>query len=46
MEETTRASAHGSLVLVLAWLIVGLPLVWGVAQTVHKALALFGAGAE
>jgi hypothetical protein len=27
--------------LVVAWLIVGVPLVWGVWQVVHKSLALF-----
>ena len=27
--------------LVLAWLAVGLPLAWGVAQTLMKSLALF-----
>lgn len=27
--------------LVLAWSLVGLPLLWGVSQTVIKALALF-----
>lgn len=30
------------LILILAWLAVGLPLFWGVAQTFKKALALFG----
>ncbi|MDJ0367733.1 hypothetical protein QMK33_21515 [Hymenobacter sp. H14-R3] len=34
-EETTGGSA------VIAWLIVGLPLAWGVSQTFIKALALF-----
>jgi hypothetical protein len=34
-EETTGGSA------VLAWLVVGLPLAWGVSQTFIKALALF-----
>jgi hypothetical protein len=29
------------LVLAAAWLAVGLPLFWGVAQTIKKALALF-----
>jgi hypothetical protein len=28
-------------VLALAWLAVGLPLTWGIAMTVSKALALF-----
>jgi hypothetical protein len=27
--------------LVLAWLAVGLPLLWGVLQTLQKTLALF-----
>ena len=27
--------------LVLAWLLVGIPLVWGVAQTLENALKLF-----
>jgi hypothetical protein len=27
--------------LVFAWLFVGLPLVWGVVQTILKAMALF-----
>ncbi len=35
----TRAS--NSVVLALAWLAVGLPLLWGVAQTIGKAAALF-----
>lgn len=34
-EETSSGSA------VLAWLYVGVPLVWGVSQTFIKALALF-----
>jgi len=25
----------------IAWLVVGVPLVWGLSQTVQKALALF-----
>jgi hypothetical protein len=27
--------------LVLSWTAVGLPLLWGVAETLNKALALF-----
>jgi hypothetical protein len=37
-------SAHPSsswLGLALAWLAVGAPLLWGVAQTIKKALPLF-----
>ena len=36
---TTEESAGGS--AVLAWLYVGVPLLWGVSQTFLKALALF-----
>jgi hypothetical protein len=35
----TEESAGGS--TVLAWLYVGVPLLWGVSQTFIKALALF-----
>jgi hypothetical protein len=28
-------------VLIGAWLVVGVPLLWGVGQTIAKALALF-----
>ncbi len=35
-------SKSGPLILILAWLAVGLPLFWGVAQTFKKALDLFG----
>ncbi|GGK18182.1 hypothetical protein GCM10008955_09500 [Deinococcus malanensis] len=38
-EET---AAPGAMIkMVLAWLLVGIPLAWGVAQTVLKALPLF-----
>jgi len=30
-----------SLLLVVSWLWVGLPLLWGVEETIKKALALF-----
>ena len=29
--------------LALAWLAVGVPLAWGVVETLKKAMALFGA---
>ena len=35
-------SPSSPVILVLAWLAVGLPLLWGVAQTFKKALTLFG----
>jgi len=38
----TRASSGNQVVpLVLAWLGVGLPLAWGVLETLSKTLALF-----
>ena len=36
-----HAGIQSPLALVLAWLIVGLPLLWGVVQTLEKAWALF-----
>ena len=36
--ETTRTQW---LELVIAWAIVGVPALWGVAQVVEKSLALF-----
>jgi hypothetical protein len=40
-EAKTAPGAKSSVVLLLAWLSVGLPLLWGVAQTIRKTLALF-----
>jgi hypothetical protein len=37
-ESTTTSSL---VVLALAWLVVGIPLLWGVFTTLKKALALF-----
>jgi hypothetical protein len=34
-------ASGGVIVLILAWLAVGIPLLWGVGQTIKKALALF-----
>ena len=28
-------------ILVFRWLVVGVPLTWGIIQTLHKSLALF-----
>jgi hypothetical protein len=42
MADQPKASSTGSaVILVAAWLGVGLPLAWGVAMTITKALALF-----
>jgi hypothetical protein len=38
MNETGKSSRGA---VALAWLAVGLPLAWGVAQTIVKSLALF-----
>ncbi|HEY4012602.1 MAG TPA: hypothetical protein VGM06_04655 [Polyangiaceae bacterium] len=39
--HSSASNASNSVILVVAWLGVGLPLAWGVALTVTKALALF-----
>ena len=41
--RTTRQAtlSRNPAIVALAWLAVGLPLLWGVAQTLRKALALF-----
>ena len=33
--------ATSTVTLVLAWLAVGVPLLWGVVETLRKAMALF-----
>jgi hypothetical protein len=40
-EARRSPSATGRVVLILAWSAVGLPLLWGVVQTIEKALPLF-----
>ncbi|HVT53032.1 MAG TPA: hypothetical protein VHE77_15730 [Dongiaceae bacterium] len=34
-----------TLQVILAWLLVGIPLLWGVYITLHNSLPLFGGGA-
>ena len=44
MSETNNASTTDTKTVVelaLAWIVVAVPLLWGVAQTLNKALALF-----
>jgi hypothetical protein len=43
VSQREKASAGSSqwLALTIAWTIVGVPTLWGVAQTVVKSLALF-----
>jgi hypothetical protein len=41
-ESGSQSSQSNSAIkLALAWLAVGVPLLWGVVQTLKKALALF-----
>ena len=39
-DQTTTARSR--LLLILFWLYVTIPLLWGVASTLKKAMALFG----
>ena len=41
MTADSSAVGGNKVVLILAWLAVGLPLFWGVAETIGKAAALF-----
>ncbi len=41
MTSQNPRSSRDMIVLALAWLAVGAPLIWGVAQTLKKALPLF-----
>lgn len=46
MPDTTNDTASNTTsssraAIALAWLVVGLPLAWGVSQTIVKSLALF-----
>jgi hypothetical protein len=44
LQDRSSAAATGGgqvVTLVLAWLGVGLPLAWGVLETLRKAMALF-----
>ncbi len=38
---SSAAKGSSAVALVVAWAIVGVPSVWGVLQTVTKAMALF-----
>lgn len=38
---TQNDKKTGKTTLVLAWLAVGIPLVWGVVETLQKAIKLF-----
>jgi hypothetical protein len=38
---TSSASGRRLPTMIFAWFMVGVPLLWGVAQTIKRALALF-----
>ena len=40
-EPAAGAPPSNAATLVLAWLAVGLPLLWGIWQTIKKTVALF-----
>jgi len=37
----SRPRSNRAITLALAWVAVGVPLLWGVVQTLKKAMALF-----
>jgi hypothetical protein len=41
MSTPSGASASRTVQLILAWAFVGIPLLWGVLQTLRNALTLF-----
>ena len=41
MKPSERTPKIDAMRIALAWLAVGLPLLWGVVQTLRKAMALF-----
>jgi hypothetical protein len=41
--DPEKVKGNDTVKLALAWLAVGLPLAWGVVETLKKAMALFGA---
>lgn len=41
MNETETYKKTSPLSIAFAWLVVGVPLAWGIYQTVMKSLALF-----
>ena len=43
MTHSEKAKGTDKVTLALAWLAVGIPLAWGVVETLKKAMALFGA---
>ena len=39
---TARGRSRDAVAVSLAWLAVGIPLLWGVIQTLRRSMALFG----
>ena len=39
--DTTPQAASSPGLLLVSWLVVGLPLAWGIIETLKKSLALF-----
>ncbi len=39
--DTSPKAASSPLTLIVCWLVVGLPLAWGIIETLKKSLALF-----
>ena len=42
MNDRQEGNTTSPLLLMLFWLYVAVPLLWGVASTIKKAMALFG----
>jgi len=40
-KQNAELGSGNAVKLMLAWLAVGVPLLWGVVQTLRKAMALF-----
>ena len=41
MDSTENYKKTSPVTVIIAWIIVGIPLLWGVYQTLIKSLALF-----
>lgn len=39
--DTSPQAASSPVRLIVSWLVVGLPLAWGIIETLKKSLALF-----
>ena len=39
--DTHPQAASSPVLLLISWLVVGLPLAWGIIETLKKSLALF-----